>query len=585
MTGSAPAPRVPAKSERATMTGWFDPAQLMRTGMRVLVSELFGQNADRRILDSIAHRDIGVCDYSTWDELWLDYVSDTGDGWNATYGIAHQVAQPTLSVDDPRGTTHLTRRGQVLVFGGDEVYPTPSREWYEQKLVAPYRTALPNSAKPQPSVFAVPGNHDWYDSLVSFTRLFCGTRDRALGGWQARQSVSYFAVRLPHHWWLVGTDVQLDSDIDDPQLEYFRGVAKQMEDDARVILCTAEPHWIEEARYAKFDPSLTQRNLNYLEREVFGRRIEVFLSGDLHHYRRHEARDGRQKITAGGGGAYLSPTHHDVSEVATLPEGYTLKASFPSVEESKRLSWGNLLFIRHNPKFGILTAVLYLLLGWSVKVPLGAVSLREPTRALAALRDAVLLSPTAMVWGVLVVFGFVTFTDSHSPTQKRLGGTLHALAHLLAAFFSGWIGAAFAANVLAGRPQWLQWLTVGGFLLVGGYVVGSVIMGLYLLISLNLFHRHNTEAFSSMRIEDYKSWLRLQVTPDGALRIYPIKLHRVARKWRPAEPRDATPSLLVPDDPHATAPELIESPIVIPGIVRPGSGGYAAAAAPGLTIS
>jgi len=415
--------------------------------------------------------------------------------------------------------------------------------------------------------------------------LFCSDEGRWLGGRTTVQKLSYFAVKLPHDWWLIGTDMQLDSDLDDPQLEYFRGIARQMGPHDRVIVCVAEPHWIYEARYHKFDPTVSQKNLQVLEETVFEHRVAVVLAGDLHHYRRHEAPDGRQKITAGGGGAYLSPTHHDVSEVATLPEGYTLKTSFPSVEESKRLSWGNLLFIRHNPKFGLVTAVLYLLLGWSVKVPLGAVSLGEPTRALAALRDAVLLSPTAMVWGVLVVFGFVTFTDSHSPTQKRLGGTLHALAHLLAAFFSGWIGAAFAANALAGRPQWAQWLTVGGFLLVGGYVLGSLIMGLYLLISLNLFRRHNTEAFSSMRIEDYKSWLRLQVTPDGALRIFPIKLRRVARKWRPSEPRDATPSLLVPDDPHATAPELIESPIVIPGIVRPGSGAYAAAAAPGLTIS
>ena len=36
--------------------------------------------------------------------------------------------------------------------------------------------------------------------------------------------------------------------------------AAQMEPEARVILCTAEPHWIEEARYAPFDPAMTQRN-------------------------------------------------------------------------------------------------------------------------------------------------------------------------------------------------------------------------------------------------------------------------------------------------------------------------------------
>jgi hypothetical protein len=231
------------------------------------------------------------------------------------------------------------------------------------------------------------------------------------------------------------------------------------------------------------------------------------------------------------------------------------------------------------------TAVLYLLLGWSVKVPLGSVGMTEPGRALAALRDAVLLSPTAVVWGVLVLLGFYFFTDSHSPTQKRVGGTLHALAHLVAAFVSGWVGATAAAHLLPNGPQWAQWLLVGGFLLAGGYLLGSEIMGVYLLISLDVFGRHNTEAFSSMHIEDYKSWVRFQVTPDGALRIYPIKLRRVARRWRAAQAHDATPSLLVPDDARATAPELVEPPIVLPGVVRTGSGGYSAAAAPGLTIS
>jgi len=551
------------------MTGWFEPEQLLRTGVRVLVSEIFGQNADRRLLDALAHAKIDVCDYSAHDELWLDYVADTGDGWNSTYAVAYHVAQPALELVDPRGVRHDTRRGQVLVFGGDQVYPTPSRDAYEQKLVAPYRTALPRSDTPQPSVFAVPGNHDWYDSLVAFTRLFCGARDRAIGGWRARQTVSYFAVKLPHHWWLIGTDVQLDSDIDDPQLEYFRRVATQMEVDARVILCTAEPHWIEEARYARFDPAMTQRNIAYLEREVFGRRVEVFLAGDLHHYRRHEARDGRQKITAGGGGAYLAPTHHDLREVSELPDGFALAASFPSAEESRRLSWGNLLFPRYNPSFGVVTAVLYLLLGWSVKIPLASVATHHMGRVLAGLRDAVLLSPTALVWGVVVILFFIFFTDTRSPVQKRVGGTLHALAHLVAAFLVGWGGAAVATRVLPAGPPWAQWLVVGAFLLVGGYVLGAEIMGLYLIVSLNVFGRHDTEAFSSMRIEDFKSWVRFHVTPDGALRIFPVALRRVARRWRAAAPADTTPSLLVPDDPRATSASLIEPTIVLPGTAGP----------------
>jgi hypothetical protein len=86
-----------------------------------------------------------------------------------------------------------------------------------------------------------------------------------------------------------------------------------------------------------------------------------------------------------------------------------------------------------------------------------------------------------------------------------------------------------------------------------------------MLVSLNAFGRHDQEAFSSLRIEDCKSWLRFQVRRDGALCIYPIGLRRVARRWRAATSDDGTPSLLVPDDERATPPALIEPPIVLPG--------------------
>jgi hypothetical protein len=561
------APQVPPSEERAPMVGWFEPGQLFRTGVGVVVSTLFGANADRRILDAVAHGRGEVCDFSGQDELWLDYVADTGDGWNPTYAVAYNAAQPELALRDPAGASHATRRGQVLVFGGDEVYPTPSRDAYERRLVAPYRTALASAAPPHPTVFAVPGNHDWYDSLVAFTRLFCGTRRRWLGGWQTRQALSYFALKLPHGWWLIGTDVQLDSDIDDPQLDYFRGVAAQMRDGDRAILCTAEPHWVAEARYAHFDPSLSQRNLDFLEHELFKDKIELFLSGDLHHYRRHAAPDGRQKITAGGGGAFLLPTHHDQREVAELRDGFRCVASFPEPRDSRRLAWRNLLFPYYNPKFGLVTAVLYLVLGWSVQAPVAAYGMEQAGVVLGALRDAVLRSPVALLLGVLVLLAFYYFTDTHSPRYRFWGGLAHGSAHLVGAFLVGWAGAHAAALLMPGAPDWRVRLTTGAALLAGGYVVGAEIMGAYLLVSLNVFGRHNVEAFSSLRCEDFKSWLRLHVAPDGALRVYPVALRRVPRRWRRGragpEASGEWRALLEPDDPAATPPALVEPPIVL----------------------
>ena len=71
-----------------------------------------------------------------------------------------------------------------------------------------------------PTVYAIPGNHDWYDGLTGFMRLF-GQDDRWLGGWRTNQTRSYFAVELPHDWWLWGIDIQSDSLIDEPQLDFF----------------------------------------------------------------------------------------------------------------------------------------------------------------------------------------------------------------------------------------------------------------------------------------------------------------------------------------------------------------------------
>jgi hypothetical protein len=68
---------------------------------------------------------------------------------------------------------------------------------------------------------------------------------------------------------------------------------------------------------------------------------------------------------------------------------------------------------------------------------------------------------------------------------------------------------------------------------VGGFVVGPIILGLYLLISLNVFHRHGNEAFSALRVEDRKSILRLHIDATGRLTIYPIGIRRVPRRWKP----------------------------------------------------
>ena len=91
-------------------------------------------------------------------------------------------------------------------------------------------------------MFVLPGNHDWYDGLTSFLRMFA--QGRSIGGWRTRQTRSYFAVQLPHRWWLVGLDTQFGSELDAPQLRYFtRFLTAELQPGDSVILCSATPTW------------------------------------------------------------------------------------------------------------------------------------------------------------------------------------------------------------------------------------------------------------------------------------------------------------------------------------------------------
>jgi hypothetical protein len=210
----------------------------------------------------------------------------------------------------------------------------------------------------------------------------------------------------------------------------------------------------------------------------------------------------------------------------------------------------------------VVPAALYLMTAWLVGAALGQ---EPPSSMFGALRrtvEAFRLNPGLTLWVIALVAVFVTFTDTASRVHRWVGGGLHFLAHWIAIFVLG-VGSAATSRFLP--EEWVVsrfgYETV--FMFVGGWVVGSLIMGLYLLVSLNVFGRHSEEAFSAMRIEDFKHFLRLHVASDGTLTIYPIKIERVPRRWRDRRVGDTTPSRVVPDEPFRV--ELIEAPIVVRG--------------------
>ncbi|EER09846.1 hypothetical protein Pmar_PMAR018488 [Perkinsus marinus ATCC 50983] len=62
--------------------------------------------------------------------------------------------------------------------------------------------------------------------------------------------------------------------------------------------------------------------------------------------------------------------------------------------------------------------------------------------------------------------------------------------------------------------------------------IASFILGCYLLVSLNVLGQHWTEAFSSLKIRDYKNFVRMHISPiTGDLQCFVIGVDHVPTHW------------------------------------------------------
>ncbi len=549
-----------ADPERPDMVGWYDPAQLFRTGLQTLLTEVFATRADFRLLMALGNaQEPHRLDHR--DAVWIDYASDTGDGWRPTTAVLHALAQPALELDGER-----LPRGALLVLGGDQVYPSASVAEYERRLLAPMRAVSPLvPPESRPELLVVPGNHDWYDGLVGFVSTFLQKAE--LGMWRTFQQRSYHCVRLPHRHWLVAVDTQLQADIDVPQRQWFESALKDLRPDDHVIVCMAEPSWVFRQQYGKdHGPQLAAlaRTITEAKRA----RIVLWLAGDLHHYRRMERVDadgrvtGEHFVTSGGGGAFLHPTH--TPSLERLRAGrrgetrrFEVRQEYPPREVSRRLSLRNLAFGWLNLRFGLVTAALYTVLSWLMPVP----DLAELERGLGpALRHgmaqfSVQPSAIALVVGVLAAVGY--FTDSHRPLYKWGAGLLHGLAHLGAALGATALGL-WISRALGVEDVVLRRTVTNAASAAVGYVAGGAIMGAYLFVSVYVFRRHANEAFSSLKLEGWKNFLRMRVDAHG-ISLWALGMERMPTAWTdtpwplPHEP-DARARPAVIDRVHVAPP-------------------------------
>jgi hypothetical protein len=115
--------------------------------------------------------------------LWIDFVADTGDDRDVSAGVARMVASTftVASGDGESGEERTLPRGDLLLFGGDTAYPVATADEIDRRVVRPWSEAIrevdPHHARRRRGeanrvLLGIPGNHDWYDGLDGFGRMF-----------------------------------------------------------------------------------------------------------------------------------------------------------------------------------------------------------------------------------------------------------------------------------------------------------------------------------------------------------------------------------------------------------------------------
>ena len=576
------------KYKQPSMTNWYDPRQLSATGMKALVSGTFASFADKREWQAVFDHEKKPIDCSLdpsgeqpLKEIWFDFVADTGDGFNSTYTVADLVAQILDVKLNPDYTgerkTELTDwnlpAGQLLLLGGDQVYPTPFMDAYDQKFKIPFSAA---SKKHHPEdiiqrkMFAIPGNHDWYDGLGNFLKLFC--QNRRIGHWQTEQQRSYYALKLPNNYWLWATDVQLNSDIDQPQMDYFKEIASNhMQHGDKVILITAEPAWVYKVMRSRTNTSY--KRLKFFE-QVFitddkydntgGKKFKLVatLTGDLHHYSRYEehkkASDGveyiNQLVTAGGGGAFLHPTHNLPMVLTGLDERNDevlndtqfkdpeMQACFPTIKESQKIASKILAFPFNNIAFWVTMTAIQLLLAWmlqsttqysEVNFMHQLASVTNPGEFFSVISHHLFLNPPVLIICLVVVIAMFVFADGNSGKRNyQWVGAVHGLLQLLIMFLFIWLFSWFNLSVLTIKNDLIYFLVYATETFLIGGLTGSFIMGFYLWFCSLYLNIHADESFSSFGFPHYKNFLRIHISPDGNATIYAIGIEKVVTNWK-----------------------------------------------------
>jgi hypothetical protein len=98
--------------------------------------------------------------------VWVDFIADTGDDRDVSAAVGRMLFRDYVSEE------RTLPRGEVLLVGGDTAYPVATSEEIFRRVIAPWNETLREKDGQRRVLIGIPGNHDWYDGLDGFARMF-----------------------------------------------------------------------------------------------------------------------------------------------------------------------------------------------------------------------------------------------------------------------------------------------------------------------------------------------------------------------------------------------------------------------------
>ncbi|WP_328504516.1 metallophosphoesterase [Streptomyces sp. NBC_00457] len=316
---------MPSKVEKIS---WLDPRMLWAARNGVLAS-WFGDPTGGTRSRWVAQRAAAgvpadkVIRRDDPDRFSFQVIGDTGEGDDPQYAVVP-------------GLLEVGQDTRFAVVASDVIYPVGSADDYGTKFFRPYQDY-------QAPIYAIPGNHDWYEDLAAFMRVFCDDappltpeprprpfsrarlrsllwhRPRPKDGQRLaearklRSSPAQQAVQPGPYWAIdagpvriIGIDTGLLGTVDAEQGAWLRDVSRGPRPK---ILITGSPLYVD----GKYEPCAIDGGgtVDDIVRDPAHHYVAA-IGGDIHNYQRYPVPVGGrtiQYIVAGGGGAFMHATH------------------------------------------------------------------------------------------------------------------------------------------------------------------------------------------------------------------------------------------------------------------------------------